>query len=194
MMDIILASTSPARRRLMEGLGIDWRAVAPGVDEAVAPGTGAREAVALLARKKAEAVRRQFPEALVIGADQMVEIDGRSLTKPPTRDAARAQLSLLLGRTHDVVTGLCIVSRWYTGECVDVARPTFRALTEEKLEAYLDLEEWRGCAGGYRIEGAGQALVERLEGDRASVEGLPTQALVRLLWEADAPFFSRAAR
>ena len=188
-MELLLASTSPARRALMDSLGVPYRAVSPQVDEDVPVGTSTRDAVAMLARRKAEAVRRSFPKACVIGADQLVDVDGVSLSKPKDRAEAKAQLRRLLGRTHDILTGVCVLAPGFVGECVDVARPTFHAAGDDELERYVALEEWRGCAGGYRIESKGQALVAKLEGDRTSVQGLPMIAVVALLREAGVRFF-----
>jgi septum formation protein len=191
LVDIILASTSEARRSLMDSLGVRYRAIAPGVSEAVGDGMPVREAVAMLARKKAEAVRARFPDALVIGADQLVDVDGLRLEKPSDRDEARRQLERLVGRTHEISTGLCVLAPGFDAAEVDTARPTFRGIDSAELERYLDLEEWRGCAGGYRIEAAGQALIEWLEGDRTSVQGLPMIPLVRMLRDAGVVFFQR---
>jgi septum formation protein len=187
-MEILLASTSPARRALMDGLRLPYRAVAPGVDETVPRQTSVRDAVAMLARRKAEAVRTRSPDAWVIGADQLVDLGGRRVEKPADLLAARAQLRSLLGRTHEILTGVCVL--WPGGaiEEVDVARVTFYPVNDDELERYLATEEWRGCAGGYRIEGAGQALVERLDGDRSSVQGLPMIRLVRMLRAAGVAF------
>jgi septum formation protein len=182
--EIILASTSPARRALMDGLGLPYRVEAPGVDEQVAPGTPTHQIVRELARRKARAVASRHPEGFVIGADQLVDLAGEPLAKPENRAAARQQLSRLLGRTHDILTGVCVIGPGFDAELVDIARPTFFPLSGGELEAYLDTEEWQGCAGGYRIEGKGQWMVERLEGDRTSVQGLPMIALVRLLRSA----------
>jgi septum formation protein len=187
-MEILLASTSPARRALMDALRLPYRAMAPGVDEAVPPGSSVRDAVAMLARRKAEAVRTQFRDALVIGADQLVDLDGRRVEKPADLAAAREQLGGLRGRTHEILTGLCVLAPDFTAEEVDVARVTFYPVKADELERYLATEEWRGCAGGYRIEGAGQALVERLDGDRSSVQGLPMIRLVRMLRAAGVAF------
>ena len=184
--ELILASTSEARRALMDGLGVRYRAVAPGVDESVAPGTKTRDAVRQLARRKAEAVRAKHPQAIVIGSDQLVEAAGEVLRKPLDRADAKRQLSSLLGKTHVLYTGVCVLGPGFDACEVDEARVGFSAVGEDELERYLDLEEWRGCAGGYRIEGRGAALVETLEGDRTGVQGLPMIRLVRLLRAAGA--------
>src|SRR5687768_11028835 len=106
MDELILASTSPARRALMDSLGLRYRAVAPDVDERVPAETSARDAVAMLSQKKARAVFEKFPNAWVIGADQLATVEGRVLSKPAHREAARAQLLALSGREHEIVTGV----------------------------------------------------------------------------------------
>jgi septum formation protein len=189
--ELILASTSTFRRALMDSLGLPYRAEAPGVDEVVPTDMPPKIAVAHLAERKARAVAARFPEALVIGSDQLAIAGGRALGKPPDRDTARAQLKLLLARTHEIATGLCLVGPNVFESHVEVARITFHELPDEELERYLDLEEWRGCAGGYRVEAAGQALFASLEGDRTGVQGLPMVLLVRLLRKAGVTFFPK---
>ncbi|NTX07147.1 MULTISPECIES: nucleoside triphosphate pyrophosphatase [Myxococcus] len=192
MRDLILASTSSARRALMDGLGLPYRTQSPGVDETVAPHLSAKEAVRELAARKARAVHARNPDAWVLGADQLVEVAGETLTKPDNRDAARGQLGKLLGHTHDIHTGVCLVGPGgHVSEAVETARLTFHAVTPDELERYLDLNEWEGCCGSYRVEGAGQALLARLDGDRSNVQGLPMVTVVRLLRQAGFPFFER---
>jgi len=192
MKDLILASTSSARRALMDGLGLPYRTQSPGVDETVAPHLSAREAVRELAARKARAVHARHPDAWVLGADQLVEVAGETLTKPVDRDAARVQLGKLLGHTHDIHTGVCLVGPGgHLEEAVETARLTFHPVTPDELERYLDLNEWEGCCGSYRVEGAGQALLAHLEGDRANVQGLPMVTVVRLLRHAGFSFFER---
>jgi septum formation protein len=188
--ELLLASTSAARRALMDGLGLPYRAVAPGVDEVVPEGTPVAQAVALLAERKARAVLAQHRQALVIGADQLVSLDGRALGKPADAAAATRQLQALRGRTHAIYTALCVVGPGFLLNEVDVARLTVAKLTDEEVAAYVATGEWQGCAGGYRVEGRGQALFERIDGDRAAIQGLPMQRLVRALKEAGVRFFT----
>ncbi len=187
--ELILASTSPARRALLDGLGLPYRAVAPEVDEAVPEGTPPPHAVALLAERKARAVQERHPQALVVGADQLVALAGHALGKPPDAAAALKQLKALRGRTHEILTGVCLVGPGYLVTEVDAARLTVLPLTDEEAERYVATGEWQGCAGGYRVEGRGQAIFARLEGDRTSIQGLPMQRVVRLLREAGLKFF-----
>ncbi|MDY7228903.1 Maf family protein [Hyalangium rubrum] len=192
MRTLILASTSSARRALMDGLGLPYRAESPGVEEDVSPTLSAREAVQVLAGRKAKAVHARHPEAWVLGADQLVEVQGEVLSKPPDREAAKRQLGKLLGQTHDICTGVCLLGPGgHIAEAVEVSRLTFYPVRDEELERYLDLGEWQGCAGSYRVEGAGQALLARLEGDRTNVQGLPMLTVVRMLRDAGFPFFER---
>lgn len=187
--ELILASTSPARRALLDGLGLPYRVQAPGVDEVVPPATPVMQAVAMLAERKARAVATAHPRALVIAADQLVSLDGASLGKPADASAARHQLGALRGRAHEILTGICVVGPGYLVTEVDVARLHVRALSDAQVDAYVSLGEWQGCAGGYRVEGRGQALFARIEGDRTSIQGLPMQRVVRLLVEAGIQFF-----
>lgn len=186
--ELLLASTSPARRALLTGLGLPFRAVAPDVDEDVGP-LPPGEVPLVLAERKARAVFAQNPTSLVIGADQVAVVDGKVLGKPPDRSRAREQLSLLLGRTHDIVTAVCLVGPNCFRRASETSRLRFYALSEAELERYLDCGEWEGCAGGYRIEGKGQLLIEAVEGDRTNVQGLPLTLLVRLLREVGFPLF-----
>jgi septum formation protein len=152
-------------------------------------------AVTLLAERKARAVLERERHAgmrlLVVGCDQLVSLDGEALGKPVDRDAARAQLARLSGRTHEIMTGLCLVDAERSDVEVDVARLTLFPLTTDEIERYLDLREWEGCAGGYRVEGRGQALFSEIDGDRSAVMGLPMLRLVRGLRRRGWRFFDR---
>lgn len=187
--ELILASTSSARRALMTGLGLPYLAVAPEVDEVVPEGTPVVQAVAQLAERKARAVANRFARCLVVGADQLVSLDGTPLGKPPDADAAFAQLKSLAGRSHEIVTGVCVVGPGYLVTEVDVARLHVRPLSDDELRGCVATGEWQGCAGAYRVEGRGQAIFARIEGDRTSIQGLPMQRVVRLLREAGVRFF-----
>jgi septum formation protein len=180
-MQLLLASTSPARRALLDALGVPYSAEAPGVEEDVPPGTPVEDAVRMLALRKARAVAARHEGALVLGADQLAEVDGRVLGKPDSREAARAQLAALLGRTHRLLTAVALVGDGDEQLELDVVTLRLSQVSAEELERYLDAGEWHGCAGGYRIEGRGQALVEALEGDRTSVQGLPMIPVIRML-------------
>lgn len=189
-----MASTSPARCALMNGLGLPYRAVAPEVEESVPADLSAQQSVAMLAERKARAVAQRHPTALVIGADQLVSLSGRLLGKPADADEAKTQLKALRGRTHEICTAVCVVGPGYFVTEVDVARMSVLALTDPEVDGYIATGEWRGCAGAYRIEGRGQALFWRVDGDRSAIQGLPMQWVVRLLREAGVAFFGDSAQ
>ena len=187
--ELVLASTSPARKALLGSLGLAFRCEAPGVDEAVPAALTPAQAVAVLAERKARAVWTRCPQALVIGSDQLVNLDGRSLGKAADAKSARTQLQLMAGRTHEILTGVCIVGPGFLSTEVDVARLTLWPLSSADLDGYVATGEWEGCAGSYRVEGRGQALFKEIQGDRTGIQGLPMALLVRLLREAGVAFF-----
>lgn len=187
--ELVLASTSSARKVLLEALGLPFRAEAPGVDEEVPAGMGPQQAVAVIAERKARAVWTRFPQALVIGSDQLVGLDGRALGKPADARAARAQLAAMAGRTHEIFTAVCVAGPGFLCTEVDVARLTLWSLSAAELDGYVATGEWEGCAGSYRVEGRGQALFKEIQGDRTGIQGLPMTLLVRLLREAGVQFF-----
>ena len=192
MRPLLLASTSPSRQRLLAALGLPFQTVSPGVDESVAAGTPVELSVRTLAQRKARAVAGLYPDALVLGADQLGELDGRALGKPASREAAGVQLRALSGRSHRLLTAVCLLGPGREETVVDEARLTLFRLSDAEVEAYLDTGEWQGCAGSYRVEGRGQALFERIEGDRTSIEGLPMQVVVRLLRQRGIPLLAGA--
>ena len=187
--ELILASTSPARKALLGGLGLPFRAEAPGVDEAIVAGMTPLRAVSVLAERKARAVWTRFPQALVIGSDQLVGFEGRAIGKAADAKGARAQLQSMAGNTHEIFTGVCVVGAGFLSTEVEVARLTLWPLSGPELEGYVATGEWEGCAGSYRVEGRGQALFKEIQGDRTAIQGLPMTLLVRLLREAGVAFF-----
>ena len=187
--ELLLASTSSARRSLMTGLGLPFRAISPEVDEDLEPNTPIHHGVALLAERKARAVHTHNPGSLVIGADQLVSVSGHVLGKPANAAAARIQLKQLRGKTHEIVTGLCVVGPAFLVNEIDVAMMTVVPLTDAEIDGYVATNEWQGCSGGYRVEGRGQAIFSRIEGDRTAIQGLPMQRVVRILREAGIRFF-----
>ncbi|HEX6986695.1 MAG TPA: nucleoside triphosphate pyrophosphatase [Planctomycetaceae bacterium] len=186
--DLILASTSPYRRALLERLGVAFRCVPPGVDEDAMKRETA-DPVRLaerLAAAKADAVAARFPEAVVIGSDQLAAIDGEVLGKPGTPDRAVDQLERLAGRTHELVTAVCVLRRSDGARRahVDRTRLSMRPLSREELARYVALDAPTDCAGAYKIESAGIALFERIETeDFTAITGLPLIATVRMLRE-----------
>ena len=188
--ELILASTSPARKALLQSLGIPFRAEASGVDEKVAGDRTPEQAVGILAERKARAVWTRNPQALVIGSDQLVNLDGRALGKADDAIAAHAQLAALAGRPHEILTAVCLVGPGFLSTEVQTAKLTLWPLGPQELDGYVATGEWEGCAGSYRVEGQGQALFKDIQGDRTGIQGLPMTLLVRLLREAGVSFFS----
>ena len=174
-MTLVLASTSPQRQAILTQLRIPFEVVAPSFEEL--PGTSPLERAAGKARSVDGGGRS------VLGVDTEVLLDGRLLGKAASADEARAMLVSLAGRSHDVVSGLCLRTRdWEELESVTTV-VTFRRLTSRELDAYVEAGEWEGRAGAYAIQGFGASLVERIDGDFLNVVGLPGALLLRLLAE-----------
>jgi septum formation protein len=170
---LILASTSPQRKAILEQLRIPFEVVAPDYHEA--PGTGPLER----ARGKAHSVEPD--DRPVLGVDTEVLFDGELLGKPATEAEAEAMLERLSGTTHEVVSGLCLRTLAWEETGEETTLVTFRELTPRDLAHYVSSGEWEGRAGGYAIQGLGASLVERIDGDFLNVVGLPGSLLVRLL-------------
>jgi septum formation protein len=177
---IILASRSPQRRAILEQLGIPFDVAAPDFDEDVA-GLDPVAEVERRAQGKAASAAAGAAERPVLGVDTEVVLDGRIYGKPADAAEAEEMLEALSGRTHEVVSGLCLLTPGWEEVRHEVTRVTFRELTPRELGLYVAAEEWRGRAGGYAIQGLGAALVERIEGDYLNVVGLPAALLVNLL-------------
>jgi septum formation protein len=169
---IVLASTSTQRSAILRQLGLPFEVVAPQYDEA---GDDPVEHAAGKARSV------DGGERPVLGVDTIVVLDGEVLGKPAGPGEAEAMLERLGGRTHEVVSGLCLRTRAWEELHGETTRVTFRPLTPRELAHYVATGEWEGRAGAYAIQGVGASLVERIEGDYLNVVGLPGALLVRLL-------------
>jgi septum formation protein len=175
---LVLASRSPQRRAILEGLGVAFELRPVDVVEedegapvAVAAENALRKAVAGKAR----------PEEVVLGVDTIVVTGLEIWGKPPDEAAARETLRHLQGRTHRVISGVALVAEDGTVRAEEaVTDVTFRPLDDAEIEWYLASREWEGRAGGYAIQGRGGALVERIDGDYLNVVGLPVVTLLRL--------------
>jgi septum formation protein len=178
---LLLASTSPQRRAILEQLGLPFDVVAPRYDEHDAPGADPVSLVREHARGKARSVAGGAGDRPVVGVDTAVVLGGRVFGKPSDAGEAEAMLEALAGRTHVVVSGLCVVTPGWEELVHEETRVTFRSLTARDLAAYVGGGEWAGRAGAYAIQGRGAALVERIEGDYLNVVGLPAARLVALL-------------
>ena len=179
---LLLASRSPQRRAILKQLAIPFEAVVPQYDEELSGGDPVAE-VERHAQGKARAVAGIAGDRPVLGVDTEVVLDGRVYGKPGDEAEAEAMLEELSGQTHEVVSGLCLLTPAWEELGHAVTRVSFRALTPRELGLYVVSEEWRERAGGYAIQGLGAALVERIDGDYLNVVGLPTALLVRLLAE-----------
>jgi septum formation protein len=180
---ILLASTSPQRRLILEQLGIPFDVVAPDYVEHDPPDADVVELVREHARGKARSVVAQADGRPVLGVDTAVWLDGRLLAKPADATEAEEMLEALAGKTHVVVSGLCLVTPGWEVVEHESTSVTFRVLTPRELAHHLAHGEWEGRAGAYAIQGRGASLVERIEGDYLNVVGLPGALLVRLLAE-----------
>jgi septum formation protein len=195
MPKLVLASTSPWRKALLAQLGLEFEAVAPETPEPLELDGDPVEQAERFASEKAHAVARLRPDAIVVGADQVLEQDGRSYAKVETADEALEALRRLSGRTHALITAVTVLapgrSEWRGRE---VSRLTMRPLSEAELAAYVATGEWEGCAGCYRLEGRGLGLFERIEGDHTNVLGLPVPLLLTHLRTLGVPLFGPAVR
>jgi septum formation protein len=180
---LLLASTSPQRRAILEQLGLPFDVVAPRYEEHDPPDANPVDLVRDHARGKARSVVGDAGSRPVVGVDTTVVLDGSVYGKPRDAGDAERMLERLAGRTHEVVSGLCVVTPGWEETLHATTAVTFRPLTARDLASYVALGEWEGRAGAYAIQGAGAALVERIEGDYLNVVGLPAAALVRLLAE-----------
>jgi septum formation protein len=180
---LLLASSSPQRRAILDQLGLPFDIVVPRYEEHDPPDADPVALVREHARGKADSVAAEADGRLVLGVDTTVVCEGRVYAKPADVADAERMLEALGGRTHEVVSGLCLLTPGWEVVETETTRVTFRALTPRDLASYLATLEWEGRAGGYAIQGRGAALVERIEGDYLNVVGLPATLLVRLLVE-----------
>ena len=185
---LILASTSPYRRNLLERLDVEFSAVAPDYEEEHDLDLPPDRLVVELAARKAKSLAGRFPDDLIIGSDQVAELDGRILLKPGSIEKAKAQLKELSGRTHRLLTGLAVLqpSTGRLETALDVHHMTLRDLTDEEISRFVESEKPLDCAGAYKVEGPGIALFESMSGDDyTGIIGLPLTKLVGLLKRFD---------
>jgi len=184
MTAIVLASTSPFRRALLEKLTLPFITDAPETDETPLAGETAVQLVQRLAHAKAEALAMRYPSHLIIGSDQVCVLNGVITGKPHTRENAIAQLTKASGNIITFYTGLAVLNS-ATGKAQILCEPFhvhFRTLSVKEIEAYVDKEQPLNCAGSFKSEGLGITLFERLEGrDPNTLVGLPLIALCEML-------------
>ena len=185
----MLASTSRYRRALLERLGLAFDCADPQTDEAVLPGEPAATTALRLAEAKARAVAPRFPQALIIGSDQVASCDGLRLDKPGNHDNAVRQLTAMSGKTARFDTAVAVfdAASGKLGSRIVACEVAFRKLSADQIERYLRLEQPYDCAGSAKAEGLGITLIERIEtDDPTSLIGLPLIALTELLAQAGA--------
>lgn len=184
MKTLILASTSPFRKTLLEKLNLPFDCAKPDIDETPLPGETALELVERLAQEKAKAVAEQFPDALIIGSDQVALSQGEILGKPHNFENGLKQLTSFSGKAVEFHTGLCVYdsSTKKALSLVELFTVHFNKLSKQEITAYLNAEQPYNCAGSFKSEGLGICLFEKLAGDDPNtLIGLPLIRLVSLL-------------
>jgi septum formation protein len=185
---IVLASSSPRRRQLLEMLRLPHRILVPDVDESVRAGETPERYVVRLARAKAQSVVRQAPGEIVLAADTTVVLEGELFGKPADPAEAVAMLQRLQGRTHQVMTAVAVARDERVDHRLDVSHVTFRPVDRATLEAYVATDEPLDKAGAYAIQGLGAPLIDRVEGDFFGVMGLPLRLALDLLGRFGRPY------
>ena len=178
---VILASQSPRRRELLTLVGIPHEVRPADIDESYGAGELPHAHAERLAREKAAVVARTAPDAVVIGSDTIVVLDGDVLGKPRDERDAASMLMRLSGRTHTVMTAVAVMWRGVERSAVEEVEVTFHTLTSAEIDAYIATREPMDKAGAYGIQGFGATIVARVDGDYFAVMGLPLQRMVRLM-------------
>lgn len=181
---LVLASTSPFRQALLQRLQLPFETFNPNVDESSQPHEKPEDLVQRLAILKAQAAQSSYPDALIIGSDQVAVVENKILGKPLTHDKAVEQLTFLSGKKVVFQTGLCVFNSKTKETLVDLISFTvkFRDLKKEQIERYLHKEPAYNCAGSFKSESLGIALVESMEGnDPNALIGLPLIRLIQML-------------
>ena len=181
MKSIVLASKSPRRKELLASCGVPFTADAAEIDETLRKDCPLPEAVQELSLRKAEAVLKRHPSSIIIGSDTIVAVDGEVLGKPHSREDAVLMLKKLSGRTHQVITGLAVISSVRTFQTVTVSDVTFIPLSEEEIRTYTATGEADDKAGAYGIQGLAGKFISHIDGDYYSIVGLPLSLVYREL-------------
>ena len=187
---LILASSSKYRKLQLQRFGIPFDCESPEIDETALNNESPRELVGRLAVKKAEAVSRQYPQAVVVGSDQIAVFDGQVIGKPGTHQAARKQLSSFSGQVVEFLTAISVLCREsdFSEQYTDCTRVCFRTLQDEEIERYLQQEKPYDCAGAFKAESLGIVLFERIiSEDPTALIGLPLIRTAAMLRSAGLP-------
>ncbi|MES9671040.1 Maf family protein [Bacillus pseudomycoides] len=185
MKKLILASGSPRRKELLELAGVPFEIVVSEIEETIGAYSSPADIVMSLALQKASAVVEHHEDSVVLGADTIVTYESRILGKPKDEAEAKEILQLLSGKTHEVYTGVALISKEKTVTFYERAEVMFWELTEEEIDAYIATKEPLDKAGSYGIQGKGSIFVQHIQGDYYSVVGLPIARLVRELKQFD---------
>jgi len=183
-MQLVLASSSPYRRELLHRLHLPFECCSPDIDETPLPQENAEQLVKRLAMEKAQKVAEQFPDSLIIGSDQAAVLEGHILSKPGSAKKALAQLRNANGKTLQLMTGLCLFNSCTGSYQLDMVpfEVEFRALSDEALKRYIELDMPLDCAGSFKWEQLGIALFSAMRGeDVTSLQGLPLIRLIDML-------------
>lgn len=184
MTRIVLGSSSPFRKALLEKLDLSFDCDSPDIDETPLKNEHPKDMVARLAKQKADAIATRHPQSIIVASDQCATLDGKIIGKPGDHQTAVEQLTAASGRTVTFYTSLCVYNAG-TNQYQEAVEPFyvyFRELSESQIENYLKKEEPYNCAGSFKSEGLGISLFDRLEGDDPNtLIGLPLIQLIRML-------------
>ncbi|MEA1935328.1 MAG: Maf family protein [Thermodesulfobacteriota bacterium] len=187
----ILASVSPRRKELLEGMGIEFDVIPSGINEDFMNGETPRDHVLRLSKEKSSAVSRSNPDAWVLGADTVVIIDGEVIGKPGTQEEARTMLARLSGREHQVITGFTIVNKRADVMITDAVESfvIFKEISEDEMDWYVKTKEPYDKAGGYAVQGMAAFFIREIRGSYTNVVGLPLTEIVTALKRVGALVF-----
>ena len=173
MKRIILASKSPRRKELLAVCGYDFECLPSDVDETINEDNDLVEEIKKLSRRKAEAIFNDNKDAIVVGGDTIVVLNNKILGKPKDRKESKEMIKALSGNTHQVITGICIMSSEDVYEDYTVSNVTFMEMSEEEIDEYVESGEGDDKAGAYAIQGIGAKFIKNIDGDYYSIMGFP---------------------
>ncbi|MBQ3459347.1 MAG: septum formation protein Maf [Solobacterium sp.] len=177
MKKLILASQSPRRRELLEKCGIPFTCEPADIDETIDDSRDLSEEIRRLSLVKAAVILKKHPDAVVVGSDTIVAVDGKVLGKPKDRDEARKMLKMLSGHTHQVITGLSVLSSRRQFQDVSISHVTFATLSDDEIGAYVSSGECDDKAGAYAIQGGAGKFITNIDGDYYAIMGLPLNSV-----------------
>lgn len=177
MKKLILASQSPRRRELLEKCGIPFTCEPADIDETIDDSRDLSEEIKRLSLAKAAVILKKHPDAVVVGSDTIVAVDGKVLGKPKDRMEARKMLKMLSGHTHQVITGLSVLSSSRQFQDVSISHVTFAPLSDDEIGAYVSSGECDDKAGAYAIQGGAGKFITNIDGDYYAIMGLPLNSV-----------------